>query len=871
MITKTMKLEFWSKIAISVAMTMATTQSHAQYTLWYDEPARVWTDALPLGNGRLGAMVFGSPATDRIQLNEETIWAGQPNNNANPNAREAIPKIQQLIWQRRYQEAQDMATEKVMSQTNHGMPYQTFGSVYISTPATQGYTAYRRELSLDSAVATTTYTVRGVTYRRETTVSMADQVVRVRLTASKPRSITFTAHFASPHDDVIIASEADEATLLGVSSKHEGLKGKVRFMGRMAAKARRRGADGRLKDDPALVESRDGIINVDSADEATIYISIATNFKNYRDITGDEAQLSEHYLRTAMSHDDAEARAEHIRRFQHYMGRTRLWLGPDLYAQEPTDRRLMAFAGRDDNHLVATYFMFGRYLLISSSQPGGQPANLQGIWNDKLLPSWDSKYTVNINTEMNYWPAEPTRLSELAEPLFRMIGEVAETGRETARTMYGKEGWVLHHNTDLWRVTGGIDKAASGMWMMGGAWLSDHLWQHYLYTGDTATLRRHYPIIEGAARFIDQMLVTRPGTDLLMVSPSVSPENIHPVVAPSDPTVATAPKAAIAAGTAMDTELTASLFATVARAARILGIDTTLAAHYTERARRLAPLHIGRWGQLQEWDDDWDDPHDEHRHVSHLYGLYPGNLISARRTPELASAARTSLIHRGDPSTGWSMGWKVCLWAHLLDGNHAYKLIRDQLTLTDDRFLAYGTTKKRGGTYRNLFDAHPPFQIDGNFGCTAGIAEMLVQSSDGCVDLLPALPDAWRHEGRVEGLATRGGFVIEEMAWRDGRIISLRIRSTLGGNLRISVPRGAIDRKALRHAKALQHAKALRHAKTLGQIKVAKGANPNPLFDVPAVPRYDNLSKVRIAAMRLPAIETYDIATRKGEMVEVGR
>jgi len=791
-----------------------------EYKLWYDKPALVWTDALPLGNGRLGAMVYGIPATERLQLNEETIWAGQPNNNANPNAKKALPIVQNLIWQGEYRKAQDMCTEKIMSNTNFGMPYEPFGDVYIAQPGMDDYSHYYRELSLDSARAITRWTADGVAYQREMITSFADNVVMVRFTASKPHSITFNANFTSPHDDVIIRTDGKEATLEGVAAKHEGLKGKIRFMGRMAARVK--GAD-------AKNICKNGVVIVKNADEAVLYISIATNFNNYKDITGDEVERSKNFLHTAMAKDYAQEKKAHVEKFQSMMHRNSLWLGADKYKNLPTDERIINFAKNDDNYLVATYYHFGRYLLICSSQPGTQPANLQGIWNDKMFPSWDSKYTTNINMEMNYWPSEVANLSDLNEPLFRLIREVSETGKESAKTMYGKDGWVLHHNTDIWRVTGGIDKATSGMWMTGGAWVSSHLWQHYLYSGDTAFLRKVYPIMKGAAQFLDEMLIPEPEHGWLVISPAVSPENSHP------------------SKDGKDNELLHELFHTVIKASEILGKDADYAAHLKETLNKMAPMQIGKWGQLQEWIKDWDDPKDDHRHVSHLYALYPGNQITPDRTPELFDAARTSLIHRGDPSTGWSMGWKVCLWARLLDGNHAYKLIHNQLTLTDDHFVAYGLNKKKGGTYRNLFDAHPPFQIDGNFGCTAGIAEMLVQSHDGCVSILPALPDAWKSEGKVKGLRTRGGFVIEELAWKNGKITSLKIRSTIGGNLRLRLPQTMGK---------LQNVKG---------AKVAKGKNPNPLFDAFDAAKMENHSEVKQNKVVMPKTNTYDIATQQNK------
>lgn len=787
-----------------------------EHKLWYDSPAQVWTEALPLGNGRLGAMVYGNPGAEQIQLNEETIWAGQPNNNANPEAREWISKIRQLVFDGKYREAQDMATAHVKSKTNQGMPYQPFGDLRLNFPGHIRYENYQRELSLDSARVVVRYEVDGVNYTRETFSSFTDQVVITRITADKPGKVTFNATLTSPHPDVMIASEGNDITLDGISSNHEGLKGKVEFQGRVTAVAK-----------CGVVTSRDGVLSVENADEAVVYTSIATNFNNYTDITGDEVARSKKYLAEALKKSFAEAKKDHVEFYQKEIGASSLDLGEDKYADVPTDVRIERFKETNDAHLVANYYKFGRYLLVSSSQPGGQAANLQGIWNDKLFPSWDSKYTCNINLEMNYWPSEVTNLTHLNEPLFSLIKEVSKTGAETAKIMYGAPGWVLHHNTDIWRVTGSIDNAPSGMWMGGGAWLSSHLWQHYLYSGDIEFLREAYPIMKGAAEFYDATMVYEPFTGELVVCPSNSPEN--------------GPKghnATTVAGATMDNQLVTELWNSVIAAAAILDIDKEFSDRLKERVAQISPMRIGSWGQLQEWMGDWDNPNDTHRHVSHLYGMYPSNQISPFRTPEIFDAARTSLIHRGDPSTGWSMGWKVCLWARMLDGDHAYKLITDQLTLVRNE-------KKKGGTYPNFFDAHPPFQIDGNFGCVAGIAEMLMQSHDGFIYILPALPSVWR-EGKITGLRARGGFEID-LSWKDGKIETLTVKSTIGGNCRL---------------------RSLTPLKGSG-LKTAKGENPNALFAVDKGLAPIINSEAKLNPVELKKTYLYDLKTKAGQVYTI--
>lgn len=802
-------------ILILSSLIIAIGLQAADLRLWYNRPADNWNEALPLGNGRLAAMIFGVPAIEHLQLNEESVWAGGPNNNANPDALKAIPEIRKLIFEGKYKEAEDMANDKVMAKTNHGMPYQSVGDLYINFPGHLNYTDYNRDLDISKAIASVNYTVNGVRYRRESFVSFTDQVMIVRFTADRPGSISCNIMLDPAQEKYDWTMEDNSIVMTGKTDAHEKNSGKVKYQTRIKA----------LNDGGSLL-AKNNIISVEKANTLTLYISIATNFKNYKELTEDEQAKCLAYMNKAFGRDYDKAKNEHIAFYQKQFNRVSLNLGETEAARKPIDERIRDFAKVNDPQLAALYFQFGRYLLISSSQPGCQPANLQGKWCNQLLPAWDSKYTTNINAEMNYWPTEVTNLSELQDPFFQMVREVAETGKETAKIMYGARGWVLHHNTDIWRITGAVDRATSGMWSTGGAWLSNHLWERYRYTGDRRFLQAAYPLMKGAAQFFLDVMVEDPKHHWLVLTPATSPENVP-----------TGHNSNITAGCTMDNQLIFDLFTNLKKAEAILNTDKAFGDTLQTAINKMAPMQIGRFGQLQEWMNDWDDPNDIHRHVSHLWGLFPGNQISPYRSPELFDAARTSLIHRGDPSTGWSMAWKICYWSRLLDGDHAYKLLQNQLDLVD------AGQKKKGGTYANMFDAHPPFQIDGNFGCTAGITEMLMQSHDGFVFILPALPSIWKN-GEVKGIIARGGFELA-YSWENGELKKLTVTSKVGGNLRLRV---------------------LTPIKGKG-LKAAKGENPNPVFAVQTVKKPLISDKAKLNPVNLKKTYLYDVVTRPGQTV----
>jgi alpha-L-fucosidase 2 len=771
------------KIIISLFF-LVTVCASAQdaMTLWYSKPAANWNEALPVGNGRLGAMVFGRVDEEILQLNEETLWSGGPvNTNPNPLAPGYLPQVREALFKEDYELADKLARQL------HGLytqAYEPLGDLSIrhNFKSSSPVENYYRDLNIGNATSTTRFTRDNVTYTREVFVTAPDQVIVIRLTASQKGALDFVVRTSSQlwystgkeNNDVLTlngrAPSASDPSYLQtripiIYNDQQQCRG-MRF----SLKVKTAATDGRVSLD-------DNGLHISDASEALIIVSAATSFNGYDkcpDKEGrDENALANQYLNNAVPKTYAVLHSAHVSDYQQYFNRVSLFLGTTK-EKLPINERLKRYAeGALDPELEVLYFQYGRYLLISSSRPGGIPANLQGIWNHHVRPPWSSNFTTNINTEMNYWMAESCNLSELHQPLFDLVKNVAVTGKQTTKNFYNASGWTLHHNTDIWATSNPMSGNPQwANWPMGAGWVCQHLWEHYQFTGDRKFLEQTaYPLMKGAVEFYLQWLVEKDG--LLVTAPSTSPENEF--------ITDKGFKGSVSVATTMDVSIIWDLFTNIIHASNQLGVDSELRQQLIEKRSKLYPLKIGKRGNLQEWYKDWEDADPNHRHISHLFGLFPGRQISPFSTPDYAKAVRQSMDLRGDGGTGWSKGWKINIWARLQDGNRAYKLIHEQLKLTGVEGTNYANG---GGTYPNLLDAHPPFQIDGNFGGTSGMTEMLLQSHDEILQLLPALPDQWS-TGSVQGLKARGGYTVD-IEWANKVISEVKIQSTLGNIVRIA-------------------------------------------------------------------------------------